>query len=393
MNTLMMDSSALQVEAIESEDGLRALEPGWRELESAAGTDLPFMTWEWAWSWWLHFREDRPALRDSLRIRTLRAGSGELVAIAPLILTERPAVGPLRFRQLHFVGADPNVTEVRGVLCLPGSEPAAYGALADHLLAERGRWDWVVWSGIPAGTGAEEELRRRGELRFRPDRPAFLLPLAPTWEEFRGGLKRNIKESLRKCYNSLKRDGHEFEIEVVRDREGVPAALGEFLQLHAARASLDDTVHHPDVFGSTMARAFLVDVCERLAERGVTRIFVMRIAGRVVAVRIGFALGDALYLYYSGFDPAWGRYSVMTTVVAEAIRHAIEEGMTAVHLSTGRDVSKTRWGPDEVVYREAVLLSPSLRAPILHGAYELALRAAESDGIRRFVQRLTRRAD
>ncbi len=32
-------------------------------------------------------------------------------------------------------------------------------------------------------------------------------------------LRRNIKESLRKCYNSLKRDGLSFRLEVVTETE------------------------------------------------------------------------------------------------------------------------------------------------------------------------------
>jgi hypothetical protein len=52
-----------------------------------------------------------------------------------------------------------------------------------------------------------------------------------------------------------------------------------------------------------------------------------------------------LYLYYSGFDPAWGKYGVATTIVAEAIKYAISAGVPRVHLSMGVDVAKSRWGP------------------------------------------------
>ena len=49
------------------------------------------------------------------------------------------------------------------------------------------------------------------------------------------------------------------------------------------------------------------------------------------------------------------------TTVAEALKFAIEHGFHQVNLSTGNDVSKTRWGPQEVVYREALQISPSWR--------------------------------
>jgi hypothetical protein len=79
----------------------------------------------------------------------------------------------------------------------------------------------------------------------------------------------------------------------------------------------------------------------------------------VVATRIGFVVGRSLYLYYSGFDPRWSKYSVMTTTVVEAIKYAIGEGLNALNLSPGTDVSKTRGSPREVPYAQAAQLYPS----------------------------------
>jgi CelD/BcsL family acetyltransferase involved in cellulose biosynthesis len=66
-----------------------------------------------------------------------------------------------------------------------------------------------------------------------------------------------------------------------------------------------------------------------------------------------------LYLYYTGYDPNWRKYSIMTTVVAESIKWAIENRLKAVNLSMGNDVSKTRWGPKEIVFRQGVQVSPN----------------------------------
>ena len=61
-----------------------------------------------------------------------------------------------------------------------------------------------------------------------------------------------------------------------------------------------------------------------------------------MATRIGFVVEDSLYLYYSGYDPEFSRFSIMTTVVAEAIQYAISERFRTVNLSTGKDLSKRR---------------------------------------------------
>jgi CelD/BcsL family acetyltransferase involved in cellulose biosynthesis len=95
------------------------------------------------------------------------------------------------------------------------------------------------------------------------------------------------------------------------------------------------------------------------------RVFELKVADRVVASRLGFLLGDELYLYFSGFDPAMARYSVMTTTVAETIKWAIAQGVRFVNLSPGTDVSKTRWSPTTYVTCNGVLVSPTRRGPVI----------------------------
>jgi CelD/BcsL family acetyltransferase involved in cellulose biosynthesis len=116
-----------------------------------------------------------------------------------------------------------------------------------------------------------------------------------------------------------------------------------------------------------------------MAQRGQLRIFQIEIGGQVVATRIGFVLGRELYLYYSGYDVQWGRFSVMTTVVAEAIKWAIGERLAIVHLSTGHDVSKLRWDPHELPYRSAVQLGPGRRSHLAFRAYHDILRLGRAD--------------
>ncbi len=76
-----------------------------------------------------------------------------------------------------------------------------------------------------------------------------------------------------------------------------------------------------------------------------------------------------MYLYYSGYDPLWARYSVMTTTVAEALKYAIACGIKTVSLSPGREISKTRWGPRQIDYGSAYEANTRLRSRLASGAY------------------------
>lgn len=336
-------------------------------LADEHGDGLPFRTWEWHVAWWSHFAQRQRWVYDTLCCRTFRDPSGRLVGVAPLMLTSRPRGARLALRVLDFIGPDPNITELRGILCDPAWAVRVNDALLETLRRSSKEWDLMVWRGLQAGMAARPFAR--DDLHRMKEIPDYILRLPSSWETFHSSRGRNLKESIRKCYNGLRREGLSFDFGVATDPRGVAAGLEDFFRLHGARACQTGTTPHRDVFESKRAELFLLDVVERLARRGMTRIFHLRIGGKPVAVRVGFAIGKSLYLYFSGFDPSWAKYSVMTTTLAESIRYAIGEGFETVNLSTGTDVSKTRWDPEKVTYYDAYEAAPSYRGRLALAAY------------------------
>lgn len=384
------DDAGLMVEEHTSADAFSALEGEWRELEVASG--VPFASFDWAQAWWQHLRGEKLGVRDSLSLRTIRSSDGKLVAVAPMVISRRPSVGPICVRQLQFIGADPNITELRGVVAAPGFRAHAYRALVAHALENPEAWDTMQLLGVPLELDLEG-LAASPDFEWGRETSEFELPLPDSWETFRSGLPRNIKESLRKCYNSLKRAGLGFRLQVATEPAEVERALVLFYQLHAARAARSDTVLHANVFEAPESKRFLNDVCQRFARRGDLRIFQLIVGERVAAMRIGFVVGQTLYLYFSGYEPEFAQYAVMTTTVAEAIKYAIAGGFARVHLSPGNDVSKTRWRPTLTATRQATLVAPSTRAQLTHRMYRGALNAIDTvPALKRATSFLTRGA-
>jgi CelD/BcsL family acetyltransferase involved in cellulose biosynthesis len=286
----------------------------------------------------------------------------------PMIGAQR-SFGPFKVSTLNLLGADEALTEIRTPLIAPGFH-ATVARIVERQLAMIGPWDWIQWIG--ATPALARGLAGSTDIRWQEPLLDYVLDLAGDWESFRKGLKRNIRESLRHCYTSLKRDGIEFSLRTLSRREELDAGLDEFFRLHTMRAELEGAISHPDHFTAPSARAFLRDVCARLAARDSTRIFQLVIDGQVVATRIGFLLGDTLYLYYSGFDTGWARYSVMTTVLAEIIKSSISQGVRTINLSPGTDVGKTRWGARAIPIGQLVQVGRRFRSRIARLGYEQA---------------------
>src|SRR5208283_1275493 len=103
----------LSVSTFTTVEELHCLRQEWLGLLGSINADLPFLWPDWVASWWELFKQERPVIRDSLRVKVVRRESGELVAVVPLMVTERPAMGPARMRSIAFLGADNYVTEQR----------------------------------------------------------------------------------------------------------------------------------------------------------------------------------------------------------------------------------------------------------------------------------------
>lgn len=371
----------LHVERAAGPSAIDKLASEWEKLEENLRPRTPFTSPLWNALWWKHFCANSVWVRDELFIHTVKNEFDTLIAVAPMMLTARPAVGPLRVRALQLLGADENVTELRSVISRPDDLPEVLAALSDYFLATASRWDWLQWGGIPASGPSRELLERAGKIQWGRHIPNYHLVLPPTWGQFKAHLSRNMKEALRKCYNSLKRAGHEYTFRVVTRPEQAQSALETFFELHAERSRATNLSFHANVFTRPVAREFLLEYGQRMAERDQLRIFQLEIGGEVVATRVGFVLAGDLYLYYSGYRPAWARHSVMTTVVAEAIKWAIEQGLGGVGLSTGSDRSKLRWKPTELLSCEGVQSSPRRLRQLAAGAYRHVADRATPDSV------------
>jgi CelD/BcsL family acetyltransferase involved in cellulose biosynthesis len=361
-------TATVEVEIVSTVEGVARLQADYDRLNRLNGNTLPFALHVWHLTWCRHFLSNNPHIHDEPRFYVLRSG-GHCVAIFPFVVSRR-RVGPFNVGIVNFLGADPAITEIRGPLIEPGYEASAAHRVQEGLAASAD-WDWIHWAGVNQALATH--LENNHPVDWQPALQSYVLDLPATWQEFHAGLKRNIRESLRHCYNSLKRDGLDFAFQIIETPSEVRAALDIFLTLHVSRADLKSAALHPNRFESQVSRDFLYDICEQMAAIGQLRLFQLVIDSKVVATRIGFVVGNSLYLYYSGFDPQWARYSVMTTTLAEAIKYAIDQGLATVNLSPGKDNSKTRWGPREIEHKSAYQEGPLLRNRLAHRAYSTAL--------------------
>jgi CelD/BcsL family acetyltransferase involved in cellulose biosynthesis len=360
----------LKVERLQGPEALADIAAEWDLLDRQISPRSPFTSSAWIISWWRHFSRCRQMLfHDEFFCHVVRGDGGRLVAVAPLMRTSAPGIGPPVLRIVQFFGVDAALTEIRGVISRPEDQAPVVEALVKHFLACCSKWDVFRWAGLHRPVDTYGTPRLPCAFVARDELPDYVVDLRGSWEDLRLQVSSNMRKNLRKAYEFLERDGFMFRLRVIERPDGVAAAMARFLALHEARAEAADMILHPNKFVRPHVRAFLADYLQGAAERGELRIFELEIGGAVVASRLAFLLGSDLYMYFAGYDPAWKTYSVMTVLMAEMIKWAFVHGVERVNLSTGHDQSKVRWKPREVLFRNAVQVSPTMRARTAFGAF------------------------
>ena len=379
-------SRRLTVERLAGPEALAGIAAEWDLLDRQTSPRTPFTSPAWTIAWWKHFSRSRQMLfHDEFFCHVVRDDGGRLVAVAPLMRTSAPGIGPPMLHMVQFFGADAALTEIRGPICRPEDQAPVVEALVEHFLAHPSEWDVFRWAGLRHPLDAYSAPSLPCVFAPRGDQPDYVVELPGSWEEMWLRVSSNMRKNLRKAYEFLERDGVAFTLRVTQRPDDVAAALTRFLKLHAARAEAANMIFHPKKFEQPHARAFFSDYLRGLAERGELRIFELEIDGAAVASRIAFLLGSDLYLYFTGYDPTWKTYSVMTVLMTEIFKWAFAHAVERINLSTGRDQSKLRWKPREVLFRDAVQVSPTMRARAAFRvflAYEALSRARARAGVR-----------
>jgi CelD/BcsL family acetyltransferase involved in cellulose biosynthesis len=350
---------------------LERLRPEWVALFDRSRLPNPFAHPDWLITWAEHF-----ANPSDLHVLAVRSGN-DLVGVAPFFRRSVSLLG-LRVTFLRMLGSGRTsaLTEMPQVLTAPDQSRHVLRAVVSHLCAHACEWDWIeVELGTTQGWFEREWIPLHGPgagsvALHKRSRAFVVLPLAPTWDELRRHLKRNVKESIRRGTNRLKRNAHEWRVvEPDGSEASLERSLTTLVALHKARAHQTGTEPHADYFSTANEEAFLHDVGRRMRQSGIFTPLILEVDGEEVAARLLLETSDSVFLSVSGSSPAWWRYGVATTLLGGALQRAIDDGKTTANLSHGPDVSKLRWSEQLEYGQSFLIVGERRRSRLAFGAY------------------------
>lgn len=316
----------------ELRSNLAGLEAPWEALRQSSAADHVFMSYRWQAAWWEIF-----GARDRLHLIALWDG-GDLAGLAPLYRDGRT---------LRLIGGT-ELADYLDLLYRPEAAPALFEAIGNHL-GEAGQLDLDLCS-LPAASPTIGHLRALAgtgqvSLAVEVDNVCPAVDLEGGWDGYLGRLTKKDRHELRRKLRRLEAN-HQVAHEVITDRREIRAAWPDFFRLH--------TLSRPDkmVFLTDDVRRFFECLGESLEPAAGFQLHFLKVDGERVSAVICFAQGDELWLYNSGYDPAYRHLSVGLLIKAYCLRRAAEAGLRRFDLLRGREPYKYDLGAtDRPIYR------------------------------------------
>jgi CelD/BcsL family acetyltransferase involved in cellulose biosynthesis len=192
------------------------------------------------------------------------------------------------------------------------------------------RADSTTWTCFSQNLIARDRIG--SEVKQQDVAPAVVLPT--TWEEYLGILSSKDRHELKRKINRLERE-HAMD---VSDADCACDSFDEFVRLHRLSSSAKQR------FMTEPMVEYFRDLFESTQGEWQTKLCSLKLDQRIVAALVYFTDGKKIQLYNSGFDPAYGYYSVGLLAVASLIKHAIEAGMQVFDFLRGNERYKYQLG-------------------------------------------------
>jgi CelD/BcsL family acetyltransferase involved in cellulose biosynthesis len=344
----------LQVRVVDDERGFDALREDWDQTAWRMVPSSPMLSWEWCRGWWRHF-----AGPNRLQILTF-VRDGRTIGIAPF-QERRLGVGALALRVLKPIGwedyGNQGLTEHLELLFPPEHRPELMARLAGWLAANRVTSVWLP--SMPDGEALPRWFTQNA-VRWQQWVPFHHRALPSDWLAFVQGLNKSMRSNSRYYAKLLIRHGHSYELEVAQTPDEVSRALPVAIGLHRTRANASGVsrVAHHDHFYREDRAVFLEETAPAIAARGEFKVGLLHLDGEVVAAQMWFERAGTIFLYYSGFEPAWAKYGVQLVTTLEVLKHGMGRGIHHVEFLRGGGQLKERWDTEARVVRN-VLYAPN----------------------------------
>jgi CelD/BcsL family acetyltransferase involved in cellulose biosynthesis len=338
-----MASQTFSTRVIADLASLQPLSPEWSDLWDRCPSATSFQRPEWVLAWAQAFRPKQLCVIEVRREQ-------RLVGLAPLFLYtsgKETILAPLAA----------SVSDYLDWLIDPSANKEILKHILEALQNLDYAWDRLDLTDIPATSSLLQFDFDDFEGQRSVETVCPVLTLPPGIKSVEEILPAKPRHNLRTARRRTERVG-KAQVDIANERT-LPEFLEAMMRLHGERWTKFGT---SGVLAANNVRDFHRLAAPAFLQRGILRLYGLRLNGQLIATLYAFAERDVVYCYLQGFDPAYSALSPGAQILAAVIDDAIRDGKRSVDFLRGRESYKYAWGGrDQETYQLCLRLHASLR--------------------------------
>jgi CelD/BcsL family acetyltransferase involved in cellulose biosynthesis len=349
--------SSVTTEIVTDYDSFVGLAPEWNDAVRRAGVPHPFLLHEWFRTWWDCFGANR-----QLHIVVVRDGAG-IAAIAPL-MSEQVHMYGLPARKLDWLHNDHTP---RADCIVTGSPSTAYDAIWNALRRTPGSWDLLQLSRLPEDSPTLAAFMSRAGRdgcqtgTWRGDVSPYLT-LSGTWDSYHASLSAKFRSNLRNRLSRLRAFG-EPRLEVLETAAEIADAREDAVRLESSGWKDDSRT---SIASDPAVHRFYTLLADRAAEHGWLRLMFLTVGDRRIATSYGSQFAGRLFLFKTGYDPAYAACSPFKLLTYFATARAYAEGLRELDFLGDAEPWKLEWTDTSRPHDWLFVFADTMRARLLH---------------------------
>jgi|TARA_Y100000031_G_scaffold150172_1_gene189099 hypothetical protein len=326
----------LFIKKVDSQNEFSRLKEKWNSLLQGSKSDTVFLTWEWMYTWWECFQENK-----QLFVLAVHDEEENLIGIAPLCIDKKKIGGIPVLNYIKFLGTMPISSDHLDFIISKGREREILEAIVEYLFQEN-RWDLCLLSNMPSTslTGKLlEEIMGNRPFQSKISQVCPYISLPTQIVDFHSTLSRNRRNTIKRMRRNLQKNYNGFEFVIWEEPDSIDIAMERLFELHEKRWMI---VKHKGNFIKNNVREFHKKIASIFLNSDMLRLYFLRIKGKDVAAEYTFKYNNKLFDYQGGWDPEWSRDCVGDVLINLVIEDTIEKGYSEFDFLRGMEDFKTR---------------------------------------------------
>jgi CelD/BcsL family acetyltransferase involved in cellulose biosynthesis len=343
-------ANKMQIEIIRDAASWAAMAEEWNALLEESHQRVPFLTYEFQRAWWDHLGGGE--WKDAqLHILTAREEEGRLVGVAPLFRVEdQQGQGTM-----HFIGTH-EIADFLDFIVRPKDHVSFLQAVIEHLSAEED-WQLLDLYNLLDTSQTSEVLssltvEKPWDFKVETLQPSPYIPIPSTFDAYEASLDSKQAHELRRKLRRAAKNPETISVEVVTDKDQLPAALDDFFAL--MRQEVDK-----DHFLSPQMHAQMAAIAQAASDGGWLQLFFLKAGNKRIAGYMNFDYDACIWAYNAGFNNSYAELSPGWLIMGEMMRWTIEHGRKIFDFMRGDEEYKYRFGgTDRFVQRVTITRLP-----------------------------------